>query len=119
MRNDITREKRQQQFKKQGIRVRVLASILHSKKKYMKQLLFILAMILSLGLVFTACADNASNAKTEQLAQDETYTCTMHNEVMGEHPGVCPKCEMKLIKQKMTAEQQRMKTEGTYVKPKG
>lgn len=30
-------------------------------------------------------------AATEQLANDETYTCTMHNKVMGDHPGKCPK----------------------------
>jgi DNA-directed RNA polymerase subunit RPC12/RpoP len=43
----------------------------------------------------------------------------MHNEVMSDHEAECPKCGMKLVKQKMTAEQQKMKTEGTYVKPKG
>jgi hypothetical protein len=46
------------------------------------------------------------------------YTCTMHNEVMGDHPGECPKCGMKLVKQKMTPEQEKMMNEGTYVKPK-
>ncbi len=46
------------------------------------------------------------------------YTCSMHNEVMSDHPGECPKCGMKLVKQKMTAEQQKMMNEGTYVKPK-
>jgi hypothetical protein len=42
----------------------------------------------------------------------------MHNEVMSDHPGECPKCSMKLTKEKMTAEQQKMMKEGTYVKPK-
>jgi Cu(I)/Ag(I) efflux system membrane fusion protein len=46
------------------------------------------------------------------------YTCTMHNEVMSDHTGECPKCGMKLVKQKMTAEQQKLMKEGTYVKPK-
>ncbi len=55
---------------------------------------------------------------TEQLAKDEMYTCTMHNEVMSNHPGECPKCGMKLVKQKMTSEQEKMMKEGTYVKPK-
>lgn len=45
------------------------------------------------------------------------YTCTMHNEVMSDHQGKCPKCGMKLVKQKMTAEQQKMMNEGTYTKP--
>lgn len=45
------------------------------------------------------------------------YICTMHNEVMSDHHGKCPKCGMKLVKQKMTAEQQKMMNEGTYTKP--
>ena len=83
----------------------------------MKKLLFTVAILLSATLVFTACSGNGSNAKTEQLAKDETYTCTMHNEVMGDKPGKCPKCEMTLVKQKMTEEQMKMMKEGTYTKP--
>jgi hypothetical protein len=42
----------------------------------------------------------------------------MHNEVMSDHPGDCPKCRMKLVMQEMTASQEKMMKEGTYVKPK-
>lgn len=84
----------------------------------MKNLFFIAAIFLSMAFVFTACSGNESKATTEQLAKDEMYTCTMHNEVMSDHPGECSKCGMKLVKQKMTAEQQKMMKEGTYVKPK-
>ena len=83
----------------------------------MKKLLFIAAIFLSAGLVFTACSGNGSNAKTEQLSKDETYTCTMHNEVMSDKPGKCPKCGMTLVKQKMTDEQMKMMKQGTYTKP--
>lgn len=83
----------------------------------MKKGLFIAALLLSLGLVFNACSDN-KNAKTEQLAAGETYTCTMHNEVMSDQPGTCPKCGMNLVKQKMTDQQKQMKESGNYVKPK-
>ena len=83
----------------------------------MKKLLFITAIFLSAVLVFTACSGNGSNAKTEQLAKDETYTCTMHNEVMSDKPGKCPKCGMKLVKQKMTEAQMKMMKEDTYTKP--
>ncbi len=75
-------------------------------------------MLLTFGIVFMACSGNDNKAKTEQLAKEEMYTCTMHNEVMSDHPGECPKCGMKLVKQKMTAEQEKMMKEGTYVKPK-
>ncbi len=83
----------------------------------MKKLLFIASILLSFALVITACSGNGSNSKTEQLAKDETYTCTMHNEVMSEKPGKCPKCGMTLVKQKMTDEQMKMMKEGTYTKP--
>ena len=59
----------------------------------MKKLLFIAAIFLSAGLVFTACSGNGSNAKTEQLAKDETYTCTMHNEVMSVNQANAPNAE--------------------------
>ena len=92
----------------------------------MKQLLFTGLILLSFAFAFTACndgnnsKDNSTTAtdKKEQLAKEEMYTCTMHNEVMGDHEGECPKCGMKLTKQKMTAEQQKMMKEGTYTKPK-
>ncbi len=85
----------------------------------MKKIFLIAVMLFAFTVVFTACSDNGSKAKTEQLAKDETYTCTMHNEVMSDHPGECPKCGMKLVKQKMTPEQEKMMKEGTYVKPEG
>ena len=84
----------------------------------MKKFLFTVAIFLSAALVFTACSGDGTNAKTEQLAKDETYTCTMHNEVMSDKPGTCPKCEMTLVKQKMTEDQMKMMKEGTYTKPK-
>ena len=52
------------------------------------------------------------------MVTDEMYTCTMHNEVMSNKPGKCPKCGMALVKQKMTDEQMKMMKEGTYIKPK-
>ncbi|MFN2440618.1 MAG: heavy metal-binding domain-containing protein [Chitinophagaceae bacterium] len=74
----------------------------------MKKFLIIAAMLLSFSFLFIACSNNNSkNTKTEQLIADETYTCRMHNEVMSDHPGKCPKCEMNLVKQKMTDEQKK------------
>ncbi len=84
----------------------------------MKKIILVVAVLLSFTIVFTACKNNDNKASTEQLAKDKMYTCTMHNEVMSDHPGECPKCGMKLVKQKMTPEQEKMMKEGTYVKPK-
>jgi rubrerythrin len=52
------------------------------------------------------------------MESGEVYTCKMHNEVMGDKPGVCPKCGMTLVKQKMTDAQMKMMKEGTFIKPK-
>ncbi len=92
----------------------------------MKKIFLVAAVLSSFAIVFTACKNNDNKASTEQdnktgseqLAKDEMYTCTMHNEVMSNHPGECPKCGMKLVKQKMTSDQEKMMKEGTYVKPK-
>lgn len=84
----------------------------------MKKIFLVVAVLLSFAIVFTACKNNDNKTKTQQLAKNEMYTCTMHNEVMSNHPGECPKCGMKLFKQKMTSEQEKMMKEGTYVKPK-
>lgn len=79
----------------------------------MKKTILIFAIFLSAGFVFTAGSVNNNKATTVQQAKDEMYTCTMNNEVMSDHPGKCPKCNMKLVKQKMTANQYKMMNEGT------
>lgn len=92
----------------------------------MKRLLFPGFILVSLAFAFTACdsgnmsKENSTTTteKKEQLAKNEMYTCTMHNEVMSDHKGECPKCSMKLTKQMMTSDQQKMMNEGTYTKPK-
>jgi len=47
----------------------------------------------------------------------EAYTCLMHHEVIGDKPGVCPKCGMTLVKQKLTDAQKKMLKDRTYTKP--
>lgn len=83
----------------------------------MKKAFFFVIVLFSFATVFTACSGN-NQTKTEQLAADETYTCTMHPEVMSDHTGKCPKCGMDLTKQKITDEQKKLKESGNYVKPK-
>lgn len=83
----------------------------------MKKGLFIGFILLALAVVFTNCSGN-NKPETGPLTENEIYTCSMHNEVMSDHPGDCPKCSMTLIKQKMTAEQGKMRNEGAYIKPK-
>jgi len=54
---------------------------------------------------------------SQMVKSGEVYTCKMHNEVMGDRPGKCPKCGMDLVKQKITEAQKKMWKEGTYIKP--
>ena len=84
----------------------------------MKNIFFIAAILLSMAVASAACSGNSNKATSEELAKDEMYTCTMHNEVMSDHTGKGPKCDMKLVKRKMTDAQMKMMKEGTYIKPK-
>jgi len=86
----------------------------------MKKFFLTLLAAMTFSIVFDSCSNGNSNdiANTkQQLAQGETYTCTMHLEVMSEKAGNCPKCKMNLVKQKMTDEQIKMKESGKYIKP--
>ena len=85
-------------------------------------------MIVLLSIGFLACNNGSvkkagSTTKTDTTGvpqitvTDEMYTCEMHNEVISDKGGKCPKCGMTLVKQKMTDAQKKMLKEGTYVKP--
>lgn len=66
----------------------------------------------------SSSASKSNSDKKEQLAKDEMYTCTMHNQVMSEKTGHCPICGMELTKEKMTVEQEKMMRDGNYTKSK-
>ena len=73
------------------------------KKMYMKKKITIL-----LFLHFTYSIASAQEMKgidmnkkeTKPQVQPVTYTCPMHPEIHATRPGNCPKCDMKLIKEK-------------------
>ena len=49
------------------------------------------------------------NKKTvKSPVQSDTYTCPMHPEIHSTKPGNCPKCGMKLVKEKTTQGKQKM-----------
>ena len=73
---------------------------------------------------FIACKNattknkNSTTQTDTSIAAGEMYTCKMHQDVMSDKPGKCPKCGMTLVKQKITDEQKKMMKEGTYIQPK-
>ena len=50
-------------------------------------------------------------------SQIEMFTCPMHNEILSDNPGKCPKCGMTLLKQLLTADQHQLLKNGNYTKP--
>lgn len=89
----------------------------------MKRSISMAAIVVAFSFALIACSNNPPAPGTPvdkkgELAKGEMYTCTMHNEVMSNNPGTCPKCGMALVKQKMTPEQEKMMKEGSYVKSK-
>lgn len=43
-----------------------------------------------------------NHQKSEKISKDYYYTCSMHPQIVENHPGVCPICHMDLIKVKRT-----------------
>ncbi|TGE03530.1 MULTISPECIES: heavy metal-binding domain-containing protein [Hymenobacter] len=84
----------------------------------MKKLLFLGLVLTSLSATLSSCSDNKGTAETSTAAGTnatsdstatpsgnpgpgiaaETYTCTMHPEIIANEPGKCPKCGMDLVK---------------------
>lgn len=53
-------------------------------------------------LVFTACKSKKTG-NVESSAKKELWTCSMHPEIIRDHPGTCPICGMDLIKKEENA----------------
>ncbi len=57
-------------------------------------------ILLVLLVLVVGCSKSDESGKNEQaVAQNkEYYTCTMHPQIISDRPGVCPICQMELIK---------------------
>ena len=64
-------------------------------------------MILSVCSVVSA--QDMKQKETKQQVQQVTYTCPMHPEIHATKPGDCPKCGMKLVKEKIKSTKQPSK----------
>jgi membrane fusion protein, copper/silver efflux system len=65
--------------------------------KHMKNLFFITAFSIFLFFM-AACRDNRQVTGTVKVTQKETWTCSMHPEIVLDQPGSCPICGMDLVK---------------------
>ena len=93
---------------------------------------FIVSSLVAFAALFTnSCNNNNSTPSTAQsvetiktdpepvtIPQNEMFTCSMHNEVLSNKAGTCPKCGMKLLKQSLTSKQQKLYKEGKFLKSK-
>ena len=62
---------------------------------------FGLLSVLGILLGLTGCKDKKEKAETG--VQKEIWTCSMHPEIVRDHPGTCPICGMTLIKKELKA----------------
>ncbi len=57
---------------------------------------FIMILIAAAGLYFAGCGKKAETPDAKQ--KKEVYTCPMHPQIISDKPGVCPICQMDLVK---------------------
>src|SRR5438046_3094492 len=66
-----------------------------------KEILVLIASAFSLVTIRAATAQHTVRGHDHEQEQEQEkrqkYTCTMHPEVVMDHPGNCPKCGMKLV----------------------
>jgi hypothetical protein len=86
----------------------------------MKKIILIAAIAISTAFVVYSCNSSGSQKDFSSSITDKStiYTCSMHQEVITDHPGECPKCGMTLVKQKITPQQKKLVEQGKYVKVK-
>ena len=65
-------------------------------RRTLVRLVFFPALTIMVAILFTSCKEKK---QTENVAakKDVYYTCSMHPQVMQDHPGNCPICGTKLI----------------------
>ena len=90
----------------------------------MKQKILMIITILFTGITNIVGAQempgmDMSKKETKQQPQRVTYTCPMHPEIHATKPGNCPKCGMKLVKEKLKqVKQPAMPNHGQIKMPK-
>ena len=65
--------------------------------KMRKHIAVIITSVLALSLTHTLIAQHTHHQHETEQEKMQKYTCTMHPEIVANHPGSCPKCGMKLV----------------------
>ncbi len=73
----------------------------------MKKITLILIILTTFSFAQAQDMKGMDMTKKETKQPQETYTCSMHPEIHLSKPGNCPKCGMKLIKEKQKKEPQK------------
>lgn len=58
-------------------------------------------LIITIAVMLPACGSDGSHSdehKNESAQKKEYWTCTMHPQIISDKPGICPICQMELIK---------------------
>jgi len=81
-----------------------IAAIKHSFRFTLLRVVIFSAIFVTIPLFFSACKTKPKVAATTK-DPDIYYTCSMHPQVMEDHPGNCPICGMKMIQAKKSQSQ--------------
>ncbi len=81
-------------------------------KHQFQKLIFLIFSLMMWSSVFAQDAKNVDVVHDHSQHQDTTFTCPMHPEIKSDKPGVCPKCNMNLEKEKSKVKPQESKTMG-------
>ncbi len=65
-------------------------------KSGLKNILIVFVVFMSTAIVFTSCKNK--RATTIATSKSDLWTCPMHPEIIKDHPGTCPICDMELVR---------------------
>ncbi len=75
-----------------------------------------LMVLVSIILAFVvSCDGGATGDQADQAEADQLWTCGMHPQVIEDHPGICPICDMNLTPMKMRGDEGEPPPDGERV----
>jgi hypothetical protein len=70
------------------------------KSKFLFPVILVAGLMLANFSVQPIYGQTLQNEQVKQQTAMSMYTCSMHPEVVQDHPGNCPKCGMKLVEKR-------------------